>query len=179
MQPLAVAAPAPTTDHELAAPEAPWYATWFDTTYYHQLYAGRDDREATEFVDALVAWLRPRSGARMLDVGSGAGRHARALAAHGFDVTGFDLSAASVRQARRHTSDSLRFFRHDMRQPFGAGHFDHVFNFFTSFGYFADEAEHARVMRNLVTAVAPGGTLVIDYLNPTFAERRLVPERRR
>jgi len=164
--------PAPTRD-------TPWYAAWFDTDYYHQLYANRDDHEAAEFVDALLARLAPAPGARMLDVGCGAGRHARALAARGFDVTGFDLSASSIREARKHTSPALRFFRHDMRQPFGARAFDHVFNFFTSFGYFADEAEHARVMRNLTDAVAPGGTLVIDYLNATLAERNLVPEETR
>jgi SAM-dependent methyltransferase len=158
---------------------APWYATWFDTDYYHQLYASRDDREANEFVDALVAHLRPAPGARMLDVGCGAGRHSRALAAHGFDVTGFDLSASSIRQARRHTSDSLRFFRHDMRRPFGRRIFDHVFNFFTSFGYFADEAEHACVMHNLTSTVALGGTLTIDYMNAAVAERNLVPEETR
>jgi len=157
----------------------PWYATWFDTSYYHQLYANRDDREAEAFVDALVTHLRPKPGARMLDVGSGAGRHARALAAHGFDVTGFDLSAASIREARRHTSESLRFFRHDMREPFGRGRFDHVFNLFTSFGYFADEAENDRVMQNLTTAVAPKGTLVIDYLNVAFAERSSRPREER
>jgi len=157
----------------------PWYAAWFDTSYYHQLYARRDDHEAAEFVDALVAHLEPKPGARMLDVGSGAGRHARALAAHGFDVTGFDLSPASVREARRHASDSLRFFRHDMRQPFGCGHFDYVFNFFTSFGYFADEAEHDRVMQNLTAAVAAKGTLVIDYLNVAFAERSSRPREER
>ena len=75
------------------AVETPWYASWFDTEYYHQLYATRDESEAQRFVDALLGHLQPVPRARMLDVGCGAGRHSRALAAHGHPVVGFDLHA--------------------------------------------------------------------------------------
>lgn len=165
----------PTTASTIAPPTL-WYKAWFDTSYYHHLYAGHDDREAANLVNALVAYMRPAPGARMLDVGCGAGRHARALAAHGFDVTGFDLSGSSIRMARERVTGSLRFHVHDMRRPFGRRRFDYVFNFFTSFGYFADEAEHACVMRNLTAAVEPGGALLIDYLNVELAERNLVKD---
>jgi 2-polyprenyl-3-methyl-5-hydroxy-6-metoxy-1,4-benzoquinol methylase len=127
-------------------PKAPWYEAWFGTDYYHQLYGTHDEREAADFVDALVAHLHPSSGARALDVGCGMGRHSRALAAHGLDVTGVDLSPSSIRQASRHATPTLRFHRHDMLEPFGR-RYDYVFNFFTSFGYFEAE-HHERVMRH-------------------------------
>ena len=62
-----------------------------------------------------------------------------------------------------------------MREPFGRSAFDVVFNLFTSFGYFEDEAEHVRVLRNVAGALVPGGWFVLDYLNVADADRRLTP----
>src|SRR5215510_6604666 len=106
-----------------------WFEAWFDTPDYHRLYAGRDDCEAEKFVAALVAWLRPSLEARMLDLGCGSGRHARALARRGFDVTGLDLAASSIHEAQLHETSRLRFQRHDMRDPFGSERFSHIFSF--------------------------------------------------
>jgi SAM-dependent methyltransferase len=152
-----------------------WFATWFDSAHYHTLYADRDETEAAGFVDALTRRLRPAGGARALDVGCGAGRHARQLASHGFRVTGIDLAAGSIAQAKRSERPGLRFVRHDMRVPFGPEAFDFVFNFFTSFGYFDGLAEHLTVIGNMTRALKTGGTLVLDYVNVRDAERRLTP----
>jgi SAM-dependent methyltransferase len=153
-----------------------WFASWFDSAHYHALYAHRNDAEAARFVDALVTRLDPRPGAAMLDLGCGAGRHARRLAARGFDVTGLDLSAASIAAAKEFESGALRFRRHDMRDPFGRRAYDYVFSFFTSFGYFDTEAEQTAVVRNIARALRPGGTVVIDYLNTRYADDHLTPE---
>ena len=34
-----------------------WFASWFDTRYYHILYKHRDDTEAHEFIQNLVSFL--------------------------------------------------------------------------------------------------------------------------
>src|SRR5262245_50293943 len=156
-----------------------WFESWFDTPHYHRLYAGHDAREAVFFVDRLVEQLGPAPGARMLDLGCGGGRHAIALATHGFDVTGLDLAAETIRRARRFETPHLHFVRQDMREPFGHEPFDHVFSFFTSFGYFTDEGDDARVLRNIADALNPDGTLVLDYLNVAWSERRLVTSEQR
>jgi len=153
-----------------------WFASWFDSVHYHRLYAHRSHAEAAGFVDALVGHLRPAPGAAMLDLGCGAGRHAKQLAARGFDVTGLDLAAGSIEAARASEGPRLRFRRHDMRVPFGRAAFDYVFSFFTSFGYFDDPAEQMAVVRNMARALKPGGRLVLDYLNVPYAEARLTPE---
>jgi SAM-dependent methyltransferase len=154
-----------------------WFASWFDSFHYHKLYAHRDDAEAAAFVDALVTRLGPAAGSAMLDLGCGAGRHARQLAARGFDVTGVDLSAGSIQQAkafeRAFADRRLRFVRRDMREPFGDEAFDYVFSFFTSFGYFDSPAEHLAVVDNIARSLKPGGTLVLDYLNVAYAEAHL------
>ncbi len=56
--------------------------------------------------------------------------------------------------------------------------FDCVMSLFTSLGYFANPAENVTVLHNVATALTPGGTLVVDYLNVSHAERTLVAEER-
>ena len=124
------------------AAERNWFKTWFDTDYYHKLYSHRNDKEACAFIDALITKLQPNAGSSMLDLGCGAGRHSKYLAQKGFNVTGLDLSASSIQQAKRSENDFLKFTQYDMRIPFGKNKFDVVFNFFTSFGYFENEKEN-------------------------------------
>jgi SAM-dependent methyltransferase len=154
---------------------AEWFSAWFDSPHYHRLYAHRDEGEAARFTDALVGRLRPREGSRVLDLGCGVGRHARQLAAKGYDTTGIDLSAASIAEAKKGEHPNLRFRRQDMRLPFGSRRFDYVFNFFTSFGYFGRDGDHQLVARNIAAALADDGRLVLDYLNVRYADAHLTP----
>ena len=155
---------------------ANWYKQWFDSVFYHQLYSNRSEKEATDFIDALMDELKPPSNATMLDLGCGAGRHAKWLAAKGFVVTGLDLAASSIRSAKKYEQTNLRFAKHDMRDPFGKNRFDHVFSFFTSFGYFKNDDENHQVIHNIWHALKPGGLFVLDYLNVAWCEDRLVAE---
>jgi SAM-dependent methyltransferase len=150
-----------------------WFETWFDTVFYHQLYANRDENEAANFIDELLAELQPQPGLSMLDLGCGNGRHSKHLAMKGFNVTGIDLSSSSIRSARKWENGSLRFYRQDMRMPFGRNKFEYVFNLFTSFGYFNDAADDSRVVANISEALKTDGLLVMDYINSSYAEKNL------
>lgn len=157
-----------------AGPE--WFASWFDSDHYHRLYAARDDREAIRFLDELTTRLDLAHGAAVVDLGCGAGRHAAYLGTRGFDVTGIDLSARSLVRARLRNAPNVRFVRQDMREAFGAKRYDAVLSLFTSFGYFEEAADNLKVLCNVSSALKPGGVFVLDYLNPAYAEARLVPE---
>ena len=132
-----------------------WFKDWFNSPYYHKLYAHRDEMEAAGFIDKLIAHLQPAKGARMLDVACGKGRHSMQLAANGFDVTGIDLSKESIAYALQNESDHLHFYEHDMRLPFWINYFDVAFNFFTSFGYFNTQREHDNAIRTIATSLSP------------------------
>ena len=160
-----------TTATTEAAPKPEWFASWFDSAHYHRLYANRDQAEAGAFIDRLIGHLHPDSGATMLDLGCGSGRHARSLASRGFDVTGIDLSAGSLARARQFATPFVRFVEQDMREPFGDRAFDFVFSLFTSFGYFEDRGDHLKVVQNIARSLESGATVVIDYLNVRFAEQ--------
>lgn len=163
-----------TNIHQTARAENLWYKQWFDSPYYHLLYFNRDEAEATGFINRLVDHLQPAPGSFMLDVACGRGRHSRMLAAKGFDVTGIDLSIASINAAKKHETGNLLFFQHDMRLPFRVNYFHYAFNLFTSFGYFGSERENDNVVRSMASALKEGGTLVMDYLNVHYAEDHLV-----
>jgi SAM-dependent methyltransferase len=142
-----------------------WFESWFDTAYYHALYAHRNDAEAMAFMDALVNHLQLDQGSKVVDVACGKGRHAAHLAEIGMQVLGLDLSENSIEQAKRLDKDGARFLCHDMREDFPQNGFDAVFNLFTSFGYFESGQEDQRVLQNMYNACTLGGYVVQDYLN--------------
>lgn len=154
-----------------------WFSNWFDSPYYHILYAKRDEAEAANFIRALQHKLQIPTGAKVLDAACGNGRHAKTLEEVGFSVQGFDLSPSNIRQANVFASQNLTFFVHDIRQAVPEqGSFDVVFNFFTSFGYFDDKADNAKSFQAFAAALKQGGILVVDFLNPTYIRANLVPE---
>lgn len=155
--------------------QSSWFKHWFDSSFYHALYANRSEREAANFIDQLIAELKPRQNASMLDLGCGSGRHSKRLASKGFKVTGLDLAGSSIRIAKKLETDLLKFHRHDMRMPFGKNCFDYVFNLFTSFGYFKNDFENHLVINNISSSLVDNGMLILDYLNVPFSEKNLVP----
>jgi SAM-dependent methyltransferase len=150
-----------------------WYQDWFNSPYYHLLYQKRSDHEATEFIARLIGYLKPKEKATMLDVACGRGRHSKALADMGFDVTGIDLSESSIEDALNEEAENLHFYEHDMRLPFRINYYDYAFNFFTSFGYFRTQREHNNAIRTIAQSIRIGGLFVIDYLNVRFEEANL------
>jgi len=153
----------------------PWFKNWFNSPYYHLLYSDRNEQEAADFINNLLTYLQPPPESKMLDVACGKGRHSLQLAAKGFDVTGIDLSEASILEALASESDRLHFYVHDMRKTFWINHFDYAFNFFTSFGYFDTLLEHDNALRSMAGSLKSKGLLIIDYLNIHVAEKNMIP----
>ena len=122
-----------------------WFIDWFNTTYYHTLYQHRDESEACRFIDNLCAHLKIESGAKILDLACGKGRHAIHLAKKGYQTTGVDLAKQSIDKAKENTIANVSFDVHDMRNTYIKNGFDYVFNLFTSFGYFETKNENIEV----------------------------------
>ena len=119
-----------------------WYASWFDTPYYHILYKDRDHEEAQLFIDNLNQYLNIAEDAKVLDLACGRGRHSIYLNKLGHNVIGADLSANSINYAKQYENENLKFVVHDMREPF-VEKFDTILNLFTSFGYFPNEKDNS------------------------------------
>lgn len=152
-----------------------WFATWFDSNYYHLLYQHRDDTEAQFFMDNLVKHLQIPVQAKILDLACGKGRHSIYLANKGFDVIGVDLSPESIEHARQFEHDHLHFNTHDMRAPLTIGSFDYIFNLFTSFGYFPTKEEHIQTLQEMKNGLkSKDSILVMDFFNAHKVIQNLV-----
>ncbi|MEO5648966.1 MAG: class I SAM-dependent methyltransferase [Ginsengibacter sp.] len=152
----------------------PWFKYWFASPYYQQLYSKRNDDEAADFMDKLMAHLQPPADSFMLDIACGRGRHSKHMASKGFDVTGIDICEDSISDAMEEEGENLHFFVHDMRLPFWINYFNYAFNFFTSFGYFKTRREHDNAIRTIAQSLKNNGVFVIDYLNVHYSEDHLV-----
>ncbi|MCR9183454.1 MAG: class I SAM-dependent methyltransferase [Flavobacteriaceae bacterium] len=150
-----------------------WFTSWFDTPYYHILYKDRDYDEALIFMEKLTGFLKLKRGETILDLACGKGRHARSLNELGYDVTGVDLSPASILYAKGYENDTLHFDVHDMCKPYHKK-FDAVFNLFTSFGYFENEHDNLRTLTAIKADLKLTGKAVIDFMNVNYVISNLV-----
>jgi len=152
-----------------------WFASWFDTSYYHILYKDRNHTEAQNFMQNLVSFLKLPKNSLLLDLACGKGRHSIYLNSLGYQVVGADLSKNSIKKAKKHENETLHFFEHDMRNPFDTK-FDVIFNLFTSFGFFEDDNEDINVLQNIKNGLATNGVAIIDFMNAKKVMSNLVPE---
>ncbi len=105
---------------------------------------------------------------RVLDAPAGEGRIARALARAGLTVVAVDASEAFLREARRRRdaeSIAMEIHRGDLRDLPWSLEFDAVLSWSTSFGYFEDDEENRRVLREYAKVLRPGGQLLLEPMN--------------
>lgn len=139
-------------------------------------------------IGALLPLLREHDARLILDAGCAVGSHSICLARKGFDVTGFDLSLAMIREAKRRAARAgvkVRFVRKDLADAGaiqGPG-FDAVLCLGNTIAYADSAGVRARVLRAFQRALRPGGLLVIQlrdlsrvrrtgYVFPTRSYRR-------
>jgi len=153
-----------------------WFASWFDSPFYHILYKNRNDDEAQRFISNLVQFIHLPSGSKVMDLACGKGRHARMLHQEGLNVLGVDLSPNSISEARKHSCEHLSFDVHDMREVYPNHTFQAIFNLFTSFGYFDDESDNLKMLHSIRSMLRNDGLLVIDFMNASKVIANLVKQ---
>ena len=138
-----------------------WWRTFFsDWVVDGWLAAATEEQTAQEaaFIQEQVGISPP---ARLLDVPCGGGRHSRALARLGYDMTGVDLSADFLDAARSQPSagpGSVAWEQREMRDLPWPERFDGAFSFGNSFGYLDDQG-NADFFKAVARAPQAGGAL--------------------
>jgi len=141
----------------------------------------RDTAREAAFLEELLA-LPP--GARLLDIGCGTGRHAIEMARRGYAVTGIDLSAgmlAEARQAAAQAGVTVEWIKTDATRFLAAAPFDAAVclceGALCLLGSDDDVDEHDRaILRSALLALRPGGSLILTALNGLAKIRQFTPE---
>jgi SAM-dependent methyltransferase len=129
-------------------------------------------------VDFVLSILGIESGAAVLDLPCGVGRHSLELARRGYRVTGVDRTTAYLQTAREKAAAEdlkVEWLEADMREFVRPEAYDAVINLFTSFGYFEDPAEDRRVATNFYRSLKPGGAVVIEMMGKEVLARIYQP----
>lgn len=149
-----------------AARKMPWYVRDFDCLEYFEIYRDKE-AEAAQEGPALARLLDLPPGSVVLDLPSGWGRLRPALEARGYRVFGGDLSPLSLaRQGREFPGPSVRM---DLRRiPYRDACAEGILCAFTSWGYFATEAENLCQLREYARLLKPGGVLLLDLAGRDF-----------
>ncbi len=159
-------------------PASDWYKKAFRSDYL-RVYPHRNDKEARVQVEFLLEKLGGISLCNVLDIGCGDGRHSLEFSRRGYKVTGLDLSDELLERAYNRAKEEgldTTFIHRDMREVPKSYNFDLVVNFFTSFGYFQEDRENAKVLNTIAQSLCPGGSFLMDYLNREYVISNLVPE---
>jgi SAM-dependent methyltransferase len=116
---------------------------------------------------AKICGLAP--GARVLDAGCGAGRHAIEFARRGYLTTGVEQSEEllEVARARGKGASALTFLHGDLRTLAFTREFDAAVLLDSTLGLHED-GETVEILRRLSASLVAGGRLVVEVLNRDF-----------
>jgi len=131
-------------------------------------------------VDFLIEELAMPTGASILDIGCGTGRHAVELARRGFQVTGIDLSAGMLEQGRKRAQTvgvEVTFREADSTCFVPDTQYDFVIclceGSFGLLGSGGDAIEQPlAILRNAAAAMKPGAKCLFTVLNAFRQIRR-------
>lgn len=132
-------------------------------------------KQAPREVNALLRYLKEEGfrPQRVLDMNCGIGRHATALAQHGINVLGTDISSHYIKIAadkarEEKLADRAKFRVADMRQIASSlsseDPFDGIVCLWTSFGFY-DDKTNEDILRDCLKLVKPGGFFALDIVN--------------
>jgi SAM-dependent methyltransferase len=145
---------------------------WFaDEDFWRDLYPAMFPPDRFEVADQQVNQILELvrfEGRTVLDLCCGPGRHSISFAQHGFKVTGVDLSEFLLERARDRAAEfgvEVEWIREDMRRFNRPKAFDLACSLFTSFGYFQDEQDDLKVLRNVRGCLVSGGVFLIETLS--------------
>lgn len=145
--------------------DSEWYKNFFHGIVLDMWRQAVSPEQTRRDVDFLERALRLAPDSRVLDVPCGAGRHSIPLASRGHRLTGVDLSAGMIKEAREQAAAAgleIEWREGDLRDLSWRSEFDGGFCFGNSFGYLNPDGTRAFI-RAVSGALRPGARFALDY----------------
>lgn len=132
--------------------------------------------ETEQQTEHIIRHLDLPTGAKVLDLACGFGRHSLLLAQRGYNVTGVDITQEYITDARRSAADmgldNAEFICCDIRELNVSAEYDLVLNLADgAIGYLENDDENSRIFDCIAAALKPGGHHVMDIINGEYADR--------
>ena len=152
--------------------------------YYDLLNKDKDYRAEAEYVHCLIQRYRPET-LRILELGSGTGRHAVLLSEHGYRVHGIERSEEMLAQAQYIATKSIGKYSQGLSPTFSLGDiktsslenvFDTVISLFHVISYQTSNSDLAAAFQTARRHLDKGGVFIFDvwYGPCVLAERPTV-----
>jgi D-alanine-D-alanine ligase len=158
-----------------------WWKTLFDETYLiTDARTVCDEGLTCREVDFLERALKLEKSWPILDLCGGHGRHSLELSRRGFqDLMVVDYSKVLIDLGRERAQQeglTTRFIRRDARDTgLASERFQVIIVMANSFGYFVDEAENERILREAFRLLKPKGWLFLDLPHREYVVENFVP----
>ena len=159
--------------------EDDWWKTIFDELYLiTDARSVLSDKLTAREVDNIIDFTGASKDWDILDLCGGHGRHSRGLVERGFRSTiVYDYSDYLLCRGRDDCQGKVRFLRGDAREiGLRDASFELVMILGNSFGYFIDNNENRKVLREAHRVLRPGGILLLDIIDRDYIMKNFRPE---
>lgn len=152
-----------------------WWIDFFDDAFADQYLARHHPSQIRDVIDFLTRTMKLAAGDIVFDQCCGIGNISAALAEEGFKTIGVDVVPSYIERAKKNAKENklkCKFFEKDARAFITDVPCDAAFNWWTSFGYFENDADNQKLLDCANLSLKKGGIFILDCMN---REERLAP----
>jgi SAM-dependent methyltransferase len=151
-----------------------WWTDFYDDAFTDVTGDIESDAQINAHADFIIKELGLKQGDTLFDQCCGKGRLSRAFAPKGIHVIGVDQSAHYIDAAKQADPDGA-YFAGDAFEFITSQPCDAAINWWTSFGFFADDAKNIIMLKRMLESLKDGAMAAIEYSNAAYDIKHFRP----